>query len=178
MQRSATPPTLLVLQAATTLALGLTLITGCADGRETGSAFRGYTTNVTLGDDDGGGPNCDEDTAKVDVNPRRSLFETSQAALAQLSMEAVLTVMATDAGLTPQPELTHDQFVDTYNEGPSLGLGQHCDDSTAFDGEPGINGYPYQACPRAEGDQIGNLDAWVSVRVTAIEVAGSRAWVG
>ena len=158
MQRSTTPPTLLVLRAATTLALGLALITGCADGRESASALRGYTTNVTLGDDSGGS-NCEEPTEKTDVNPRRSLFETSEAALAQLSMEAVLTVMATDAGLTPQPELTHDQFVDTYNEGPSLGLGQHCDDSSAFDGEPGINGYPYQACPRAEGNQIGNLDA-------------------
>ena len=160
MQRSTTPHNLLPLQAATTLALGLSLIAGCADGRESASAFRGYTTNVTLGDDDGGGPSCEEDTAKVDINPRRSLFETSQAALAQLSMESVLTVMATDAGLTPQPELTHDQLVDTYNEGPSLGLGQHCDDSTGFDGLPGINGYPYEACPRAEGNQIGNLDAW------------------
>lgn len=159
MQRSTTFPTPLLLQAATTLFLGITVLTGCADGRESASALRGYTTNVTLGDDSGGS-NCEEPTEKVDVNPRRSLFETSEAALAQLSMEGVLTGMATDAGLTPQPEFTHDQFVDTYNEAPSLGLGQHCDDSTAFDGEPGINGYPYQACPRAEGNQIGNLDAW------------------
>ncbi|MGH1348606.1 MAG: hypothetical protein ACRBN8_44090 [Nannocystales bacterium] len=160
MQRSATPPTPALLQATTTLALGLLLVTGCADGRESASSLRGYTTNVTLGDDDGGGPGCDDTGQKTDVNPRRSLFETSQAALAQLSMEAVLTSMATDAGLTPQAELTHDQFVDTYNEGPGLGLGQHCDDFEAFDGEPGINGYPYESCPRAEGDQIGNLDGW------------------
>lgn len=119
-----------------------------------------YTTDVTLsGGDDG--PAClpDED---FDINPRRSLFESHEEALAPFTMEAMLHAVATNSSLVSQPATTHDQFVDIYNPGPGLGLGQHCDDEVAFDGTPGINGYPLE-CGRDEGDQIGNIAEWFPI---------------
>ncbi len=96
------------------------------------------------------------------VNPRRSLFESHEDALVPFTMANVLDAIATNDGLTSQPAVTHDQLIDTYNVGPGLGLGVHCDDEVSFAGGPGLNGYPLQ-CPRAEGQQLGNLDEWFPI---------------
>ncbi|MCA9655559.1 MAG: hypothetical protein KC501_36925 [Myxococcales bacterium] len=142
-----------------TLALGL----GACQAAEDGEEFRSsYTTNVTLsGGDDGGG--CDPGPT-IDVDPRRSLFETNQDALVHFTMTSALHAVATNSGLVSQPAVTHDQLVDTYNEKPGLGLGAHCDDEVAFDGTDGLNGYPH-ICERAEGGQIGNIGEWFPIAV-------------
>jgi len=126
-----------------------------------------YTTNVTLGGSesgsDDGGPSCDPDEI-FDVNERRSLFETHEDALTAFTMEEVLTSIASNSGLLPEPAVTHDQFMDIYNEAPGLGLGQHCDDDVDFSGGTGLNGYPLQ-CDRNEGNQIGNMAEWFPIAV-------------
>ncbi|MCH9681579.1 MAG: hypothetical protein K0V04_09110 [Deltaproteobacteria bacterium] len=96
------------------------------------------------------------------VNPRRSLFETHEEALVHFTMAGILGAIATNDGLVSTPAATHDQLIDTYNVGPGLGLGVHCDDDVSFAGGPGLNGYPLQ-CPRAEGQQLGNLDVWFPI---------------
>ncbi len=120
-----------------------------------------YTTNVTLDGGDDGGPSCEPDQI-FNVNERRSLFETHEEALTAFSMNAILTAMAVNGGLTPQSSLVHDQFIDIYNSAPGLGLGQHCDDDVDFAGNDGLNGYPL-LCDRAEGGQIGNMNEWFPI---------------
>ncbi len=140
----------------------LVLTLGACQSMDDTNAFRStYTTNVTLTAGDSGGPSC-EPEKPVDVDPRRSLFETHEEALTHLTMEAALEAVAVNAGLLSQPAVTHDQLIDTYATGPGLGLGAHCDDALAFDGTPGLNGYPH-ACPRAESGQLGNLDDWFPI---------------
>ncbi|MEX1366967.1 MAG: hypothetical protein AB1Z98_27820 [Nannocystaceae bacterium] len=120
----------------------------------------GYTTNTTLGDDDP----CDNGTASFDINPRRSLFETNPDALAHLGMAPVLqAIVASSARPTSAAEL-HDRLMDTHDEAPGLGLieGQHCDDALAFNGTPGLNGYPLE-CPRAEANLVGDMAGWFPI---------------
>ncbi len=119
-----------------------------------------YGTGVTLGDDSGG-PGC-EPTSSFDVDTRRSLFETSEEALASFSMHEVLAALASNAGVSADPEALHDQLFDTFDAAPGVTDGAHCDDDVASGGGPGLNGYPLQ-CPRAERQQVGNLDAWFPI---------------
>jgi len=145
------------LLALPLLALGLFACQAVDDEAE----FRSYTTANTLSGGDDGGPVCDPD-APLDVDPRRSLFETHHVALAPFDMPTVLEKIAVNSGLVPNPGLNHAQFIDTYNTAPGLGLGQHCDDDVDFAGNPGINGYPLE-CPRVEGNQLGNLKEWFPI---------------
>ncbi len=125
--------------------------------------LRGYTTNTTLDDGGSEGPFCEDlDAEDFDVNSRRSLFETNPEALAGFNMEVVLSAVATNSNLLSQPGITHDQLMDTYNEGPGLGLGGNCDDDLAFDGTSGINGFPH-VCARAEGQHIGDMKEWFPI---------------
>lgn len=140
------------------LALGLA---ACQSAQDDWQFRSTYTTAVTLDGGDDGGPICEPDH-KFDVDTRRSLFETHQLALAPFDMPTVLERIATNSGLVPQPVLNHDQFIDIYNPAAGLGLGQHCDDDVDFAGNPGINGYPLE-CPRAEGGQLGNINAWFPI---------------
>jgi len=140
----------------------LILSTGACQAKENEDMFRGYTTNATLGDSDGG-PVCDgEPGPATDVSPRRSLFETNPVALSGFTMTAVLDAIAVNSDLVSEPSTTHDQLIDTYNENPGLGLGANCDDAKAFDGSPGINGFPH-ACPRNEGNHIGDIEGWFPI---------------
>lgn len=141
-----------------TVALSLA---ACQAAQEANEFRSTYTTNSTLSGGDSGGPSCEPDQV-FDVDSRRSLFETHQEALAPFTMEAALHAVSVNAGLVSQPATTHDQFVDTYNQGPGLDLGGHCDDEVAFDGTDGLNGYPHQ-CGRAEGGQIGNMGEWFPI---------------
>lgn len=148
------------IHVTTTTMMTLALSLGACQTAEDEAEFRSsYTTNITLSGGSGGG--C-EPGPVVDVDPRRSLFETNQDALVHFSMTAALHAVATNSGLVSQPAKTHNQFVDTYNEGPGLGLGAHCDDAVAFDGTDGLNGYPHE-CPRNEGGQIGNIGSWFPI---------------
>lgn len=138
-----------------TLTFTFVLLAACGQGPDEG--FRGYTSNVTLsGGDDG----CDGSSEKaVDVDPRRSLFETSRTALAQFTMSGTLAAVAANDGLLTDPQGLHDQLFDTYAEGPGLGLGGHCDDVLDAAGNPILNGFPIE-CPRGERFRVGTIDDW------------------
>lgn len=145
-------------RSTTTMPIALALLAACGQGPE--DEFRGYTTNVTLsGGDDG----CDGSSEiAVDVDPRRSLFETSRSALALFTMTETLSALATNDGQPADPDGLHDQLIDTYAEGPGLGLGGHCDDVLDADGNPILNGYPI-ACPRNEQSRIGTIEDWTPI---------------
>ncbi|MEM7156699.1 MAG: hypothetical protein AAF799_27875 [Myxococcota bacterium] len=146
----------------TTSVMTVALSLAACQAADEASEFRStYTTNSTLSGGDSGGPSCEPDQV-FDVDSRRSLFETHQDALTPFTMESVLHAVSVNAGLVSQPATTHDQFVDTYNPGPGLDLGGHCDDEVAFDGTDGLNGYPHE-CGRAEGNQIGNMGEWFPI---------------
>lgn len=124
-------------------------------------AQRSYTTNVTLSGGDDGCDVADTDR-EVDVDARRSLIETSQAALAELSMSGVLSAIATNDGLPASPAALHDQLFDTFGVAPGLGLGGHCDDELDKEGNATLNGFPLQ-CPRAEAALAGRIEGWFPI---------------
>jgi hypothetical protein len=92
--------------------------------------------------------------ALVDVDPRRSVFVTELNVVERFSLEAVLTQLA---GPTPPPgsgaRTLWEQWWDTQNPNPGLGLGLNCDDFVDASGNPAINGFPIE-CPRSEGAEI------------------------
>ena len=88
----------------------------------------------------------------ISVDPRRSLVVTEQTILARFPFERVLEQLVMQSGV---PQLTSlelfQQWWDTQNSGPGLGLGPHCDD-TVDAVTPVINGFPYTCRPApAEG---------------------------
>jgi hypothetical protein len=90
-----------------------------------------------------------------DIDPRRSLFITEVEVVQHaISLEDVLGQLARDSrivGLTARD--LWDQWWDTQNTSPGLGLGVHCDTFTDSQGNPAINGFPIE-CPRNEGNEI------------------------
>ena len=90
-----------------------------------------------------------------DIDPRRSLFVTEVEVVQNaISLEDVLGQLARDSrviGLTPED--LWDQWWDTQNTSPGLGMGVHCDTFTNSQGDPAINGFPIE-CPRNEGSEI------------------------
>ena len=91
----------------------------------------------------------------ADVDIRRSLVVTEKPILERFSFERVMQQLVDQAGVAGMtPLLLFQQWWDTQNPGPGLGLGQHCDDE--FDAELGtvLNGYPYLCRPApSEGGQ-------------------------
>ncbi|MBC8068035.1 MAG: hypothetical protein IAG13_06860 [Deltaproteobacteria bacterium] len=148
------------MRTTSNLVLVGALVTTQACGTEADDqSFRSsYTTNSTLDGGDGGSCTSED----IDIAPRRSLFETSRAALAGFSMSETLSAAATNDGLTTNPIVLHDQMIDTYNEGPGLGLGGHCNDQLDAAGQPILNGHPLR-CPRVEGGHIGDIDGWFPI---------------
>ncbi len=146
----------------TTSLLVLSTSLGACQAAESTEFRVGYTTHVTLsGGDEGGGPTCDPEQP-VDIDARRSLFETHEDALTAFTMTSVLQAISVNGGAVSQPASVHDQFIDTYNQGPGLGLGANCNDEVAFNGSAGLNGYPH-ACARAEGQHIGDIEGWFPI---------------
>jgi len=93
-----------------------------------------------------------------DVDPRKSLFVTEVDVVQNaISLEEVLGLLALQSGI---PGLTAidlwDQWWDTQNTSPGLGLGLNCDDRVDANGVPAINGFPIE-CPRNEGAET-NID--------------------
>lgn len=140
------------------------LASACSHAEQDQQEFRStYATSVTIGGDssDDGGPTCDPDTF-FDVEARRSLFETNEDALSSFSMQEVLAALGNNTGISADPTALHDQLMDTFAQSPGVTGGAHCDDDVAFNGGPGLNGYPLQ-CPRAERFQVGNMDEWFPI---------------
>lgn len=90
----------------------------------------------------------------VDVAARRSLAITEQPILARFPLERVLDQIVSTSGVEGATSLgLFQQWWDTQNPGPGLGLGAHCDDTVA-DGGPLLNGFAYTCRPApAEGFQ-------------------------
>lgn len=88
------------------------------------------------------------------VDARRSLAITEQPILVNFGLERVLSQLIATGGVTEQTATQlFQQWWDTQNPGPGLGLGPHCDDATSA-GTPSLNGYPYLCRPApAEGAQ-------------------------
>lgn len=99
------------------------------------------------------GPQCFR--PPTDIDTRRSLFVTERAVVEQaISLEDVLTALARDSGIPGlQPLDLWEQWWDTQNAAPGLGLGLNCDDELDPAGNPTINGFPIQ-CERNEGAEI------------------------
>jgi hypothetical protein len=92
---------------------------------------------------------------QVTVDPRRSLAVTEQPILARFSYQRVLEQLVAQSGVPGMTALRlHQQWWDTQNPGPGLGLGPHCDDDRDDFGEPVLNGFPYPCRPApSEGAQ-------------------------
>lgn len=86
------------------------------------------------------------------LDPRRSLAVTEQSILARFSFERVMNQLASQSGVAGLTGLRlFQQWWDTQNPGPGLGLGPHCDDEMV-NGSATLNGYPYDCRPApAEG---------------------------
>ena len=89
------------------------------------------------------------------VDARRSLAITDQPILANFGLQRVLQQLITTSGVSGiSPTTLFNQWWDTQNPKPGLGLGPHCDDVTDAAGYPLVNGYPYTCRPApAEGSQ-------------------------
>ena len=90
-----------------------------------------------------------------DVDPRRSIFVTEVDVVQNaISLEEVLSQLASESGIAGlEPIDLWQQWWDTQNTSPGLGLGVHCDTFTDAQGQPTLNGFPIE-CPRSEGSEI------------------------
>lgn len=81
-----------------------------------------------------------------DVDPRRSLVVTEQPILERFPLQRVLDQLVAQSGVRGLTSLTlFQQWWDTQNPGPGLGLGPHCDDEkNATTGEATLNTFPYE----------------------------------
>jgi hypothetical protein len=89
------------------------------------------------------------------INVRRSLAITDLPLLVNFSLQRVLDQLVTTSGVTGLTARDlFQQWWDTQNPGPGLGLGAHCDDTVDANGAPILNGVPYTCRPApAEGGQ-------------------------
>ncbi len=90
-----------------------------------------------------------------DIDPRRSLFVTELDVVQNaFSLEDVLGQLARESRIPGLQAIDlWDQWWDTQNTSPGLGLGPNCDDWVNGQGSPAINGFPIE-CPRNEGIEI------------------------
>lgn len=81
-----------------------------------------------------------------DVDPRRSLVVTEQPILERFPLQRVLDQLVAQSGVRGLTSLAlFQQWWDTQNPGPGLGLGPHCDDEkNATTGEATLNTFPYE----------------------------------
>lgn len=84
------------------------------------------------------------------IDARRSLAITELPILARFSFERVMSQIVATSGVTGlAPRQLFQQWWDTQNPAPGLGLGAHCDDAGST-----LNGFPYTCRPApAEGAQ-------------------------
>lgn len=82
----------------------------------------------------------------------RALAITDQFTLRSFPLDKVLDrIIQTSGANGVTPTSLFNQWWDTQNQGPGLGMGPHCDDEMTG-GQPSMNGYPWE-CPRGEGYQ-------------------------
>ena len=89
------------------------------------------------------------------LDVRRSLAVTDAEILARFPLSRVMDRLAREANVKGLTGISlFQQWWDTQNEGPGLGRGAHCDDYEGANGQPILNGYPYDCRPApSEGAQ-------------------------
>jgi hypothetical protein len=95
----------------------------------------------------------------VSVDPRRSLMVTDQSILASFTFDEFMTRVASQSPTPISKQALFNQWWDTNNRKPGLGMGAHCDDNLDSNGQPTMNGFQIQ-CPRAEGAQATVTDTF------------------
>ena len=100
-----------------------------------------------------------EVTERAQAN-RRTVMETSQAALSGITLRGALDAALSNAGVSNVGAIdVYHALIDSYNAAPGFDDSlRHCDDEET-NGSPSINGFPL-ACPRLEGQLFNNLDNW------------------
>ena len=88
------------------------------------------------------GPQCLQPAPRLDA--RKSLFVTEVDVVQNaISLEDVLTRLARESQIPGlQPIDLWQQWWDTQNSSPGLGLGANCDDFSNAQGDPALNGFP------------------------------------
>jgi hypothetical protein len=106
-----------------------------------------------------------ESGAPPGVNPRRSLMETNQTAVAAFSLQQVLSAAEQNSGLVPDPLARYHELIDTYASAANARLSGavHCGDETT-NGAPSLNGYQLR-CDRLEHQQFDNFGQWFPTAV-------------
>ncbi len=91
------------------------------------------------------------------VDARRTLAITDQPILQNFGLKRVLDQLILTSGVTGLTATAlFQQWWDTQNPGPGLGLGAHCNDGVDASYYPQLNGYPYTCRPSpSEGAQAG-----------------------
>ncbi|MBU8895283.1 hypothetical protein DRW03_06920 [Corallococcus sp. H22C18031201] len=89
----------------------------------------------------------------ISVDPRSSLTVTDTTILTNFTFQRVMNQLVAQSGVAGLTSLRlFQEWWDTANPAPGLGLGgPHCNDSI-FAGQPALNTFPY-LCPRQEGVQ-------------------------
>lgn len=95
-----------------------------------------------------------DETPFVEINPRRSLIETSPPVLAGFELRTILQKIAENSGVTPAPERHYRQMIDSYSSRVVTPGAQVCTGA--------LNGFPI-ACDRREKEQLHNIDAWFPI---------------
>jgi hypothetical protein len=88
------------------------------------------------------------------VDPRLSLMITDESVTARFTFEEFMARLASQSPIPLTAQTLFDQWMDTNNAAPGLGLGAHCNDTVDEAGVATKNGFAVQ-CPRAEGRQVG-----------------------
>ncbi len=103
------------------------------------------------------------DVTEREGESRRTVIETSQTALSRVTLRETLDAALLNGGMGGRDaEEVYHALIDSYNESPGRDSSlRHCDDELT-DGQPSLNGFPL-ACPRFEGEQFDNLDAWFAL---------------
>lgn len=139
--------------------------TGDDTSSDTGSGTGSSTTNGMIPPMDMG---CEPTTADTSS---RALMENDRDVLNFINMDAIMSRIATNSGLTATPALSYNSVVDTSrtNGAAHDPVNQHCDDFPVGTGPVppgnfgGFNGgFPIE-CPRDEGRQIDNLRDWFPI---------------
>ena len=104
-----------------------------------------------------------EHAQPITIDPRRSLVVTEEAILARFPLERVMDQLASQSGAANVTALSlWQQWWDTQNPKPGLGLGPHCDDTTDSHGNPTLNGFPYTCRPAPSEGALAGVDPFVN----------------
>jgi hypothetical protein len=129
---------------------------------QTNVAYR-FETNGEIVDFGQGRLVVDLEVTERAGQSRRTVMETSQAALSSVTLRGTLGAALGNAGISNVGAVdVYHALIDSYNQAPGRDSSlRHCDDQTTG-GQASLNGFPL-ACPRLEGQLFDNLDNWFPI---------------